>query len=109
MKHVLDYANKCAALLGMDRRISASELTIDASYYASTSPISAPVKEAIELFARTEGVLLEPTYTGKAAAGMIAAIRRGDFTPDDTIVFVHTGGLPGLFARSSEFGYQSSL
>lgn len=109
MRHVLDYANKCAAMLGIDRRISANDLSIDASYHATTSPIAAPVKEAIELFARTEGVLLEPTYTGKAAAGMIAAIRRGDFTAEDTVVFVHTGGLPGLFARSGEFGYQPHL
>ena len=109
MKHVLDYANKCAALLGVDRRISANDLSIDASYYATTSPIAPAVKEAIEMFARTEGVLLEPTYTGKAAAGMIAAIRRGDFTSDDAVVFVHTGGLPGLFARCAEFGYQPTL
>lgn len=109
LRHVLDYANKCAAMLGTDRRISANDFSIDASYYATTSPIAAPVKEAIELFARTEGVLLEPTYTGKGAAGMIAAIRRGDFTPDDSVVFVHTGGLPGLFARSGEFGYQPTL
>ena len=109
LEHVLDYANKCVALLGLDRRIDASDLRIDASYHATTAPIAPPVKEAIELFARTEGVLLEPTYTGKAAAGMIAAIRRGDFKPDDTVVFVHTGGLPGLFARSGEFGYEPRL
>jgi 1-aminocyclopropane-1-carboxylate deaminase/D-cysteine desulfhydrase-like pyridoxal-dependent ACC family enzyme len=109
MRHVLDYANKCADMIGIDRRISANDLTIDATYHATTSPISLPVKEAIELFARTEGVLLDPTYTGKAAAGMIAAIRRGDFSADDTIVFVHTGGLPGLFARSGEFGYEARL
>lgn len=108
-RHVLDYANKCAAMLGIDRRISANDFSIDASYYATTSPIAAPVKEAIELFARTEGVLLEPTYTGKGAAGMIAAIRRGDFTADDSVVFVHTGGLPGLFARSGELGYRPTL
>jgi 1-aminocyclopropane-1-carboxylate deaminase/D-cysteine desulfhydrase-like pyridoxal-dependent ACC family enzyme len=109
MRHVLDYANKCAEMIGIDRRVSANDVTIDATYHAMTSPIAAPVKEAIELFARTEGVLLEPTYTGKAAAGMIAAIRRGDFKKSDTVVFVHTGGLPGLFARSDEFGYEPRL
>jgi 1-aminocyclopropane-1-carboxylate deaminase/D-cysteine desulfhydrase-like pyridoxal-dependent ACC family enzyme len=109
VKHVLDYANKCAALLGTDRRISTNDFSIDASQYATTSPIAAAVKEAIELFARSEGLLLEPTYTGKAAAGMIAAIRRGDFKTDDAVVLVHTGGLPGLFARSGEFGYEPYL
>ncbi len=59
--------------------------------------------EAVELVARTEGILLDPVYTGKGMAGMIALIKRGTFTPDDTLVFLHTGGMPGLFAYEEEF------
>ena len=47
-----------------------------------------------QLFARTEGIILDPIYTGKAAAGMIAHIREGRYKPDDVLVFVHTGGMP---------------
>ena len=50
-----------------------------------------------QAFARTEGVILDPIYTGKAAAGMIAHIREGRYGPDDTLVFVHTGGTPSIF------------
>jgi D-cysteine desulfhydrase len=53
--------------------------------------------EAIKLAARTEALLLDPVYTGKAMAGLVDLIRNGYFTKKDTVVFVHTGGTPGLF------------
>jgi 1-aminocyclopropane-1-carboxylate deaminase/D-cysteine desulfhydrase-like pyridoxal-dependent ACC family enzyme len=105
-EQAIAYCNRCAEMLGLDRRIGEADFSIDASQRRDFSLPAAPATiEAIELFARTEGVLLEPSYTGKAAAGMIAAIRRGEFSKSDTVVFVHTGGLPGLFAHSDEFGY----
>ncbi len=55
-------------------------------------------RDAILMVARTEGILLDPVYTGKAAAGMIAHAREGRLTTEDTVVFVHTGGVPALFA-----------
>lgn len=59
--------------------------------------------EAIQLFANEEGVLLDPTYTGKAAAGLIGMIRRGDFAKGSNVLFWHTGGWPALFAYGKEF------
>lgn len=59
--------------------------------------------EAVELAARNEAVLLDPVYTGKAMAGLIALIRAGRIGADETIVFLHTGGMPGLFAYEEEF------
>jgi D-cysteine desulfhydrase family pyridoxal phosphate-dependent enzyme len=55
-------------------------------------------REAIKLFASNEGLLLDPVYTGRAAAGMIDLIRKGYFKKDETILFWHTGGQPALFA-----------
>jgi D-cysteine desulfhydrase len=57
--------------------------------------------EAVRLFARHEGVLLDPVYTGKAAAGLISLVRRGHFKRHANILFVHTGGAPSLFAYQS--------
>jgi D-cysteine desulfhydrase len=54
--------------------------------------------EAVRMFARLEGVLLDPVYTGKTAAGLIALARRGHFRKDAKVLFVHTGGAPSLFA-----------
>ena len=54
--------------------------------------------QAAELVARTEGIVLDPVYTAKAMAGLIARVRSGDFDIDSTVLFWHTGGLPGFFA-----------
>ncbi|HEU0293534.1 MAG TPA: D-cysteine desulfhydrase family protein [Anaerolineales bacterium] len=55
-------------------------------------------REAVQLFAQCEGLLLDPVYTGRAAAGMIDLIRKGFFKRDETVLFWHTGGQPALFA-----------
>jgi 1-aminocyclopropane-1-carboxylate deaminase/D-cysteine desulfhydrase-like pyridoxal-dependent ACC family enzyme len=56
--------------------------------------------EAIVRFARRESLVLDPVYTGKAAAGCLDRIRRGDVAPGSRVVFVHTGGQPALFAQA---------
>ena len=55
-------------------------------------------REAIHLFARMEGILLDPVYTGRAGAGLIHLIRSGYFGKNERVLFWHTGGTPGLFA-----------
>lgn len=60
-----------------------------------------PSKEgnaAIALMARKEGLFLDPVYSGKAFAGLLAMAEEGAFTPEDNVLFVHTGGAGGLFA-----------
>jgi L-cysteate sulfo-lyase len=64
--------------------------------------IDKAVIEALKLCARTEGLLLDPVYTGKAMKGLIALSQQGAFD-GETVVFLHTGGAQGLF------GYQSEL
>lgn len=59
--------------------------------------------EAVKLLARTEGILMDPVYSGKAMAGMIDLIKKGYFKKDQNILFVHTGGSPALFAYTKEF------
>ena len=54
--------------------------------------------EAVRLMARTEGILLDPVYTGKIVAGLIGMVRDGAIGPDETVLFLHTGGMPSLFA-----------
>jgi D-cysteine desulfhydrase family pyridoxal phosphate-dependent enzyme len=59
-----------------------------------------PEREAILMFARYEGLLLDPVYTGRAAAGLLDLIRKGFFKAADTVLFWHTGGVPALFAET---------
>ena len=58
--------------------------------------------EAIDLLAKTEGILLDPVYSGKAMAGLIDMVRKGDFKDNEKILFLHTGGSAALFAYEQE-------
>ena len=66
---------------------------------AGYNTLTAQAADALDMTARIEGVVLDPIYTGRAMAGLIAAARAGAITPGTKTVFVHTGGLPGLFGH----------
>jgi 1-aminocyclopropane-1-carboxylate deaminase/D-cysteine desulfhydrase-like pyridoxal-dependent ACC family enzyme len=79
---------------------------VNDGYCASGYGVLTPAeKESILLFARHEAILLDPVYTGRAAAGLIDLIRQGFFKTDEKILFWHTGGTPALFAEP----YNSNL
>lgn len=63
---------------------------------------------AIRLLARLEGLLLDPVYTGKAMAGLVAMIREGRFSDEQNVVFLHTGGWPALFAYEEELAEEGA-
>ena len=91
-------ANETAATLGLDISVSEDEVINTTDFVGKGYGIPSEAgDEAVRLFARTEGIILDPIYTGKAAAGMIAHIREGRFSQDDVLVFVHTGGTPAIF------------
>ncbi len=91
-------ANETARALGLDLVIADEDIDNDGGFVGERYGVpSTAAQEAIALFARTEGVVLDPIYTGKAAAGMVAHVRAGRYAPDDVLVFVHTGGTPAIF------------
>ena len=59
--------------------------------------------EAVQLLARTEGILLDAVYTGKVMAGLIGFVRQGKYSKEDNILFIHTGGAMSLSAFGGEF------
>lgn len=61
--------------------------------------LTEPVRDALKLAARTEGIVLDPIYTGRALAGLVAAVGDGDIRPGERTVFLHSGGLPGFFGH----------
>ncbi|WP_134742289.1 pyridoxal-phosphate dependent enzyme [Nocardioides sp. 503] len=67
---------------------------------AAYDRLAEPAWDAVLLAARTTGLVLEPTYTGRALAGLAAAVRDGEVVPGERTVLVHTGGLPGLFGHA---------
>jgi D-cysteine desulfhydrase len=77
-----------------------ADVLVNADYCsAGYGVVTEAEREAIHLFARHEGLVLDPVYTGRAAAGMIDLIRKGFFKKRETVLFLHTGGQPALFAH----------
>ncbi|HMN62164.1 MAG TPA: D-cysteine desulfhydrase family protein [Anaerolinea sp.] len=93
-------ANEAASRLGTGTRVESRDVMVNADYLGGGYGVmGAAEREAIDLFARQEGLLLDPVYTGRAAAGMIDLARSGFFRPGETLLFWHTGGTPALFAE----------
>jgi len=89
--------------LGREMAFGPAEVVAYDGYLgAGYAVMGAPEREAISLVARSEGILLDPVYTGRAMAGLIDLIRTGVFGKDETIVFWHTGGAAALFAYAEE-------
>lgn len=88
-----------AELLGITNPTSASALSIDVSQVGEGYGIPTEASlEAIELLAHYEGIFLDPVYTSKAFAALVADIRSGSIPQDEPVMFMHTGGTPALFA-----------
>jgi 1-aminocyclopropane-1-carboxylate deaminase/D-cysteine desulfhydrase-like pyridoxal-dependent ACC family enzyme len=86
-------------LLGVEQNLADSPVNIDDRFVgAGYGMPTDESREAIELTARTEAIFLDPTYTAKAMAGLIAAVRAAELRPHETVLFWHTGGQVGLFA-----------
>jgi D-cysteine desulfhydrase len=100
-------ALEAAAFAGLPAPARESVVALDEWVGPGYSIPTDEMVEAVRLFARLEGVLLDPVYTGKAAAGLIGLIRRGHFKADAKLLFVHTGGAPSLFAYQPTLASQA--
>jgi D-cysteine desulfhydrase family pyridoxal phosphate-dependent enzyme len=98
---LVETANGLAEELGIGAGIEArSILQSDDFVGAGYGIVSREARVAIELVARTEGLLLDGSYTGKAMAGLIDHVRRGVVRPGSRVVFIHTGGIPAIFRQA---------
>jgi D-cysteine desulfhydrase family pyridoxal phosphate-dependent enzyme len=92
-------ANQTATLLGLPHRLTAADIDATEDYIgAGYGQVTPAGREAIDLLARTEGILLDPVYTAKAMAALIDHVRHRRLSTKDIVVFVHTGGTPAVFA-----------
>jgi 1-aminocyclopropane-1-carboxylate deaminase/D-cysteine desulfhydrase-like pyridoxal-dependent ACC family enzyme len=100
-EYAAQVATETAGLLGLDVRVEPGEVENTFDYIGAGYGIPTDAGlDAIVRFARREALLLDPVYTGKAAAGCLDRIRRGDVPPGSRVVFVHTGGQPALFSQA---------
>jgi 1-aminocyclopropane-1-carboxylate deaminase/D-cysteine desulfhydrase-like pyridoxal-dependent ACC family enzyme len=102
-KDLAEVGNATAALLALPHRLTAADIDIRDDYigerYGAVTPGS---REALAWLARSEGILLDPVYTGKAMAGLIDDARHSRLGAKDQVVFIHTGGTPAVFAYRDE-------
>lgn len=101
---VAELCQKTAELLGIGCKVEGDDIVVLDGYVGERYGVPSPASlEAIKILAETEGVLLDPVYTGKAMAGLIDQIRKGKFKKTDNVIFLHTGGAPALFAFEEYF------
>lgn len=104
-KNVHALAAATAKLMGAGDIVRPEHIVANDEYVGTGYGIPTPgMVEAVRIVAETEGILLDPVYTGKAMAGLIDLIRKGFFTKDSDVVFLHTGGSAGLFGYPDAFG-----
>jgi L-cysteate sulfo-lyase len=100
---IVDLIQLTTAHLGQRFALDPEEVLINDHYLGGGYGVLGEAeREAIRLVARTEGLLLDPVYTGRAMAGLIDLIRKGEFSRQETILFWHTGGTPALFAYADQ-------
>lgn len=90
-------------LLGVELPVGEADVTCVGGYWQPKYSIpNAGMVEAVQMLARTEAVLLDPVYTGKIMAGLIGLARAGTWADGQRVLFLHTGGMPALFAYTGE-------
>ena len=94
-----ELACECAQILGLSLDFSPEDFESYAEFVGPEyGALTQQSRSAIQLLARTEGLLLDPSYTGKAMAGLLTHVEAGWWHKGQTLIFVHTGGTPALFA-----------
>lgn len=97
--HLAQLANATASLLDIPASFGPEDFVVNRDYLGGGYGVVGPLeREATQLLARLEGVLLDPVYTARAMGGLIDLLRRGVIGPHETVLFWHTGGAPALFA-----------
>ena len=102
---VVQVASELAAMIERPEAFDADEVDVsDAVLAPGYGRLNDAVREALELAVRHEALLLDPVYTGKAMAGLIAHVRSGRIAAGSRVLFLHTGGLPAIFAYGDQLG-----
>ena len=103
VEQIIQKANAAASFMNWDVKITPEDMIIYDEYVGEGyGTATREGLDAIKLVAQTEGFFLDPVYTGKGMAGLIALTKEGRFTSEDTVIFLHTGGFPAIFAYNKE-------
>ena len=102
-EHILSLANSTCKKLNIEVEYTLKDVVLKNEYLGDGYGVVGDLeRKAIKLTARTEGILVDPVYTGRAMGGLISMIEQKELTNTDTVLFWHTGGCPALFPYSTE-------
>jgi len=97
-QRVLEKCRAVCELIGAQGCVSENDVNVsDATFHPGYGQLNEHTLEAIRLVAHHEGIILDPTYTGKSMGGLIELVQSGAYASGDTLVYLHTGGAPGIF------------
>ena len=108
--YIKQLINETEDVLGLESRVKNDEIFVFDEYIGEG--YSVPTSEgidAIRLVAQTEGIFLDPIYTGKAMAGLTDLVKKGLIGSDNTVIFLHTGGSPSIFSNSTIISNSNNL
>ncbi len=102
-ERIATLSQSAATHYGIPCALTPDEVDVREEYYGEGHGVTTIAgRDAVHTVARMEGILLDLTYTGKAMSGLIDLVRKGHFSQSERVVFVHTGGIPSLFAHANE-------
>jgi L-cysteate sulfo-lyase len=102
-ERVTELLSPAAEYLGLDLALGPEEVHVNDEYLGGGYGVLTDAeRDAVRLVARTEGILLDPVYTGKAMAGLMGMIQKKEIGAQENVLFWHTGGIPALFAYAAE-------
>lgn len=105
LKEVAELSTKALNLMGINFKLKSGDVIVDNNYVGEGYEIpSARANRAVKIFAESEGIFLDPVYTGKAAAGLIDYLEKEKIKKDSDLLFWHTGGTNALFAEKKLLG-----
>lgn len=104
---IMEKLKAISELLDIDLRLSENDIVVDDRWIGERYGI--PTSEgvnAIKMVGRTEGIVLDPVYSGKGFSGLVGWIEEGSIKPDESVVFLHSGGVPALFASEQNLEFE---
>lgn len=110
IKNLEQYIKDVKDTYGMDAEVKPDDIDLETGYVRGGYNLpSEEVRKAVGLMASKEGILMDPCYTGKAFAGIVDMVREGKIKQGEKVIFIHTGGMPGLYTPAHRVEFEKEL
>ncbi len=110
MDELVDFCNEVSEQFEMEVKIQKEDVHYSNEYTGIAYNVpDEPTRQVISRLAKSEGIFVDPCYTGKSFSGLLGFIEEGLIKPGEKVLFIHTGGLPGIWTQEHEVGFNEDL